>query len=184
MKWIGLVAGVLVLAVAAMAVIGALLPRDHAASRTATFKRPAAEIFALISDLQLGPQWRTGLKAVELQSALATGTVRYVETSSMGVVAMELLERVPDRRMVTRIADDSLPYGGGWTFELEPVNDGGGTRLTITERGEVKNVIFRFMSRFVFGHTATLDQYLRDVGRRFGEETVPSAASPPSPGKV
>ncbi len=32
--------------------------------------------------------------------------------------------------------------------------------VTITERGSVYNPIFRFMSRFIFGHTATVEAYL------------------------
>jgi hypothetical protein len=29
------------------------------------------------------------------------------------------------------------------------------------------------MSRYVFGHTATLDAYLSSLARRFGEDTTP-----------
>ena len=41
--------------------------------------------------------------------------------------------------------------------------EGSGTRLTITERGEVYNPVFRFMSRFVFGHTASLDRFAESL---------------------
>ena len=51
--------------------------------------------------------------------------------------------------------------------------ENGGTRVTIREDGEVSNVLFRFMSRYVFGHTATMDSYLTALAKRFGEEVVP-----------
>jgi hypothetical protein len=70
-------------------------------------------------------------------------------------------ERQPPRRLVTRIADQSLPFGGTWTYELTPA--GSGTRLTITEHGTVFNPVFRFMSRFVFGHAATIERFLKDI---------------------
>ena len=73
----------------------------------------------------------------------------------------EILEKQPERRLVTRIADRNLPYSGLWIITLMP--EGGGTRVTITERGEVYNPFFRFVSRFVIGHTATIDQYLTDL---------------------
>jgi hypothetical protein len=38
--------------------------------------------------------------------------------------------------------------------------------ITITERGEVDNVIFRTVSRFVFGYTSTMDSCLAAAGRR------------------
>ena len=41
---------------------------------------------------------------------------------------------------------------------LEPTD--AGTRVTITENGEIYNVFFRFMARFVFGYTATMDRVL------------------------
>ena len=68
---------------------------------------------------------------------------------------------------MTRIADRSLPFGGTWTYEITA--EAGGSALRITEEGEVYNVIFRFMARFVFGYTATMEGVLRDAGRRFGE---------------
>jgi hypothetical protein len=73
--------------------------------------------------------------------------------------------------MVTRIRDTDLGYSGQWTYLFAAEN--GGTRVTIREDGEVSNVIFRFMSRYVFGHTATIDSYLTSLAKRFGEEAAP-----------
>ena len=36
-----------------------------------------------------------------------------------------------------------------------------GTRLTITERGEIYNVMFRALSKYVFGYTATMESFLK-----------------------
>jgi len=36
----------------------------------------------------------------------------------------------------------------------------------------VSNVIFRFVSRFIMGHHATMDSYLRNVAKRLNEEAV------------
>jgi hypothetical protein len=76
----------------------------------------------------------------------------------------------PNKRLVTRIADPSLPFGGQWTYEILPAGDS--TTLRITEDGEVYNPVFRFASRFIFGHSATIEDYLRDVARRFGEDSA------------
>jgi hypothetical protein len=67
--------------------------------------------------------------------------------------------------MVTRIRDTDLGYSGQWTYSFTPEN--GGTLVTITEDGEVSNVLFRFMSRYIFGHTATIDGYLESLAKRF-----------------
>ena len=67
-----------------------------------------------------------------------------------------------------RIADQGLPFGGTWTFDIAPAADGG-SELRVTEDGEVYNVIFRFMARFFFGYTSSIETYLRDLGAKFGQ---------------
>ena len=64
-----------------------------------------------------------------------------------------------------------LGFSGQWTYSFAPEN--GGTRVTIREDGEVSNVIFRFMSRYVFGQTATIDSYLTSLAKHFGENDTP-----------
>jgi hypothetical protein len=79
----------------------------------------------------------------------------------MGTIPQVLTENEPLTRRVVTIADPSLPWGGSWTYELEP--QGSQTQLTITEDGYVSNVFFRFMSRYVFGQASTLEQYESDL---------------------
>jgi hypothetical protein len=81
---------------------------------------------------------------------------------------METVEMVPPQKLVTRIADPKLPFGGTWAFEIAPTAEG--ATLRITERGYVTNPFFRFMSRFVFGQTSTMESYLRSLAKKFGEE--------------
>ena len=73
--------------------------------------------------------------------------------------------------MVTRIVDLDLGYSGTWTYTL--TKEAAGTRVQITEAGEVSNILFRFLSRFVFGHTGTMEKYLTALGKKFGEEVSP-----------
>ena len=53
-------------------------------------------------------------------------------------------------------------------------SDDGGSVVTITERGSVYNPVFRFVSRFILGHTATMETYLRSLGHRFGGDVTPT----------
>jgi hypothetical protein len=94
----------------------------------------------------------------------AAGGLAWRETAGGDKVAYAADEMRAPVRFVARITDKGLPYGGRWVYELAP--DGTGTRLTITEEGEVYNPIFRFMSRYVLGQTATIDKYLAALGTR------------------
>jgi len=68
--------------------------------------------------------------------------------------------------LVSRIDGADLPFGGVWAYEITPAP--GGSNLTITEQGEVSNVFFRFMSRFVFGHHATMDTFIKHLQAKAG----------------
>lgn len=103
------------------------------------------------------PRWRKDVKSVEIVGRTAAGPVWH-ERSGDGAITYETVERVPERRLVSRISDRSLPFGGTWTFDLTPTLSG--TRLTIREDGEVSNPVFRFASRFILGHDATIRKYL------------------------
>jgi hypothetical protein len=155
--------GVLLGLAAAVFAIGWFLPVDHVASRSAVFARPPQDVYDAISDVATYPHWWDELALVEMLPS-TNGRVRFREHMSTGPVVMEVVESVPPLRFVTRIDDPDQPFGGTWTFELTP--EAGGTRLTITERGEVYNPFFRVLSRFVFGHTGTIESFLTALSGR------------------
>ena len=142
-------------------IIGYSLPQGHVATREVTVAATPDRVFAVLQDIDSYPKWRSDVEGVEV---LARDPVaRWRERGSNGTITFEMQAADRPARMVSRIADPSLPFGGGWTYVLTP--NGEGTRVSITENGEVYNPIFRFMSRFVFGHTATIDRYLADLER-------------------
>ena len=112
----------------------------HEASRSAAFNRPPAEVFALITDQKNYSTWWAG-----------------------DSVKSEVVENVPPSRFVTRIVGETS-FGGTWTFDITPT--AGGSRLSITERGEIYNVVFRALARFVFGYTGTMDSFLAAAQQR------------------
>jgi hypothetical protein len=161
--WIG--AGVLVGLVLVIVAIGYALPVKHRASSEATYRASPEALYALITNVDSFPSWRSGLKSVERLPA-AEGRTRFRETSGDGTISFIVDTAEVNRRLVTRIDDKSLPFGGSWTYELVPGSDGR-TTLRIVEDGEVYNPVFRFVSRFFMGHDSTIKRYLADVGKKF-----------------
>ncbi len=131
--------------------IGAALPRDHQVSAKAVIDAPIEALWARLVDPSTYPQWRRGLTRVDAQSGPPR---RWVEHAGRRAIAYVVDEEVATTRLVSRIDDPSLPFGGSWTWQLEA--RGAQTVVTITERGFVKPALFRFLSRFVFGHDATI----------------------------
>jgi hypothetical protein len=165
MKIALIVLGVVALLVVIVTGIGYLLPQKHQVSREQTYAARPSRLFELITTPADYPTWRSGVKSVEMLPAEGDKT-RFRENGSNGKITYVFDEMTPARRVISRIADVSLPFGGRWTYEIEPA--GSGARLRITEDGEVYNPIFRFMSRFIFGHHSSIDTYLADVKRRVG----------------
>ena len=147
------------------ALIGSRLPIAHVATRSIVLQRPVDEVYKLVRDVQNTPSWRSDVKSVELFCE-KNGKLNYREHGSQGDVTYELVEDVPNQEIVARIVDQDLGYSGTWTTTF--VTENHGTRVTVTENGEVSNVMFRFMSRYVFGHTATIDGYLKSLAKHFG----------------
>ena len=173
MRWL-LIAVAVVVTVAAVVVLGGLLlPKDHIATRAARYPAPAESIWSAITDVAAYPSWRPGVDRVELLPS-RNGHTTWREHGKQGTITLETVESAPPRRLVGRIADPNLPFGGTWTYEIEPAPNG--SRLRITEHGEVYNPIYRFFARFVFGYTATMDDHLRALGKKYGAEVTPEAA--------
>jgi Polyketide cyclase / dehydrase and lipid transport len=157
MRWL-IYGGLAVVIIPAIVVlIGAALPKEHVASREIQLRASPGDVFALIA----GPsEWR-GFK----YELLSESPLKWREMDASGdAITYERVE-TSATRIVNRIADPKLPFGGSWTYEIEP--SGNGTELTITENGEVYNPLFRFVSKFIMGHTATIEKYQRDLVAHF-----------------
>ena len=164
MKWIWIVLGTLAGLIAIVAVVGAMLPVGHVASRRARYRQSPDTIWAAID----GPQdWRPGFGHYEL---LPEREGRRVWREDIGGdrITFERISADAPWRLETRIAQTGHPFGGTWIYEIEPGE--GGCVVRVTERGEVYNVFFRFISRFIMGHATSLEPSLRALGKKFGEE--------------
>ncbi len=162
-KWIlralATIAGLVVLT----ALVGLALPRGHQARRTVALAAEPSRVFDVISDFLNYPQWRPDVTSVTVEGAGGVGTL-VREDGADGPLPYRIEVFEPPTRLVARIADPSLPFGGTWTYELRAA--GSGTELTLTEDGEVYNPIFRVMQALLFSPTATLDRYIANLEAR------------------
>jgi hypothetical protein len=158
MKWLIYVGLVVVIVPVIVVAIGASLPKAHVARRSMSLRALPNDVFTLIAG---PPTWR-GFKCEQLSE----DPLKWRETDASGdAITYERVETLAPTRIVNRIADPKLPFGGSWTYEI--VANGSGTELTITENGEVYNPLFRFVSQFIMGHTATIEKYQRDLAGQF-----------------
>ena len=155
--------------VALIALVGLLLPREHVATSSVRIAARPEDVWAAAYDRAAWPTWCEGVKAME-RLPDRDGRAVWKMTSRHGALVTEDVEVAAPHRLVTHIVDETLPYGGRWIWEFEPSALGAaGTRVTITEDGWVRNLIFRTLGRFVFGYHATIEATLRSLAKKCGE---------------
>jgi len=151
-------------------VLGYLLPVRHEVVVSARVPATPEQVWGALTDVSAYPTWRGDVQSVDIVPT-DSGHVAWRETGKNGAISYVIEQAEAPRRLVTRITDKSLPFGGSWEYDVAP--DGVGSRVQITERGEVYNPVFRFVSRFIMGHTATASAYLKALGARFGAAVTP-----------
>lgn len=128
------------LAVLVLGVVGygKTLPVAHVASRSKRIPARPEIVWGLINDPVATKGWAGDTKT-------------------------EVVEQDAPRLLVTKIVGESA-FGGTWTFEITPEGHDA-SAVTVTERGEVYNPVFRVLSRYVFGQTRSIESYLAKLER-------------------
>ena len=145
MRWVLIGVGVIVALIVVITVIGAFLPREHTASRSMVLRQPPETVWATIRNLE-------GIAAWFPEGAR---------------VKVEVAEERRPAKLVTRIVPEPrAPFGGTWTYEVQPAPSG--TRLTVTENGWIAVPPFRVVAQLM-GMDATIKQYLTALAKKFGE---------------
>lgn len=158
-KWLVAVPILLVLPFVAMAVLGSFLPKEHKASVRVALPVPVEQAWPVVADIEAWPTWNPDVKITKISDKL------YAWEHKGDTIPSEVIESA-NGRFVTRIADEKLPFGGTWTWEVAATAQG--STVTITEDGVVKNTIFRFLAHHVFGYTGSMEQMLGALSKKFG----------------
>ena len=167
-KWLIRIGLVLVLLISGVFVAGALLPEEHHASRTLTTKQQAQTVWDTINDHATETQWRTDVASVTSLGE-RDGKPVWRETYKDGnQVTLITTESKPPMRLVRELTDLEGPFSGRWEIDISPT--AAGSNIRITEIGKVSNPIFRFVSKYIIGHTTFMERYLKALAGKFGEE--------------
>ena len=94
--------------------VESMLPKSHRASRTATIAAPPVAVFSVVTDFARAPEWRRDVKQVDVLPDDGRGRI-VREHGKQGVVPYRVEVFEPPARLIMRIADPSLPFGGSWT---------------------------------------------------------------------
>lgn len=166
------VAVVLAALAGAVMVYGTTVPTRHRAVSTARFHQPREALWEVISDLPAQAAWREGVDRVE-RLPDRDGHPVWMMHAGRRSMPLVVTESDPPRLLRTDTPPDAgLPFAGSWTWQVSAAD--GGCSVTIIEDGEIFNPFFRGMTALLFGYHGTMDDYLVQLGRRFGEDVTPT----------
>ncbi len=161
-KWIFSTLAVFAGIVLVIYAIGYFLPERHTVSAARELNLTAEKTWQMLTDFENYPSWRSDINAVKSLSPTT-----WTEVDMYGdQITYEQVQKIDQRRLITRITTEDLPYSGQWIFDIDA--NGENCILTIEEQGIVYNPFFRFISKFIIGQTSGIEQYLDDL-----EKVVP-----------
>ena len=162
------VVGVVVLLIVLVLIVGVLIPADHRASRTLVTKQSPEVIWNTINDHANEPSWRDDVASVASAGERNGNPVWQENYKDGNTLQLMTTEFTPPNRMVREIAEEG-PFSGRWEIDIEPIVSGG-SNVRITEIGSVSNPFFRFVSKYIIGHTYQMEKYLTSLAKKFGEQ--------------
>ena len=165
MYWILFIMGLIASIVIAMIAGGLATPRAHTVSKSALLSASVNEVWHTIRTVSAFPAWRSDIDDVELVDT-AQSQVRWREMSTRRSMLLGIVTEDAPHQLVVRILDDDLPFSGEWEWTLRA--EGASTHVTITERGEIGNPIFRLIGTYFIGHTKMIERVLHDLARKHG----------------
>ncbi|MCJ8323552.1 MAG: SRPBCC family protein [Rhizobiales bacterium] len=158
--------GVFIAIIGLIFLVAALLPVNHMASRTILLKAPTDVVWHKLTDFANMAKWRRDIVRVSANKNVKGDEIWQEYENEKSFMAFKTLELIEAKKLVRQVVGENLLFGGRWTFDL--VAQGNQTQLTITEHGEVYNLIFRFVGKFIIGHHATMDKYIEDLQQTLG----------------
>ena len=133
-----------------------------------------------------GGRFMTTGDTFDLEAAAAAGLALVAEGVDVLDVGGESTrpgarETPTEIELVRTIADEKGPFRGRWEYDITAQEQG--SKITITEHGEIPNPFFRFMARVFMDPAMYLELYLKALAKKFNEPAVleKTVAKQPAP---
>ena len=156
--------GLLIITGLALYLLGRSLPERHTSRVSVVLPAARPAVWAVITDYGKMAEWWPAVKGIRLETRPNGETWTWNKDSHGREIAFRTKEEQAPARLVREIMGDDLPFGGTWTFAL--AEEGGQTRLTLTEDGFIKPPLFRVIAQYFIGLDRTLKDFTANLGKR------------------
>ena len=147
----------LLVLVSVVLLIGWRLPAVREGRAETVIAAPPERVLAVVADVEAQPQWRAGIARV---TRTAEG---WEEVTERGETIRFVAEEMGMQRIRLRFSSDR-GYAGTWEAQLAP--EGGGTRISVVERAEIRSPVGRILARLMFDPEQFATMYLAALKTR------------------
>jgi uncharacterized protein YndB with AHSA1/START domain len=150
---------------------GYVFPSRIEAAARITINRPPENVWWVLTDYNHMAAWHPQYRNATTLTPPGEAPLRWqIEYSDGYVVNAEVVEEKFPSRLVERITDGNLPFGGGWTVELTPV--GPNTEVTVHSKVEIHAPIQRLIVHLLVPAQTELERILEALKGRVESVTV------------
>ena len=143
-----------------MCAYGSSVPEAHTASGSEVIKADIDDVFAMQADVQKHPEWHDLVAEIKDYKEEEDGTASWHEVWKDGnEFGMKRTAYIEGKLIRVQIEDKAEVFNGSWTFDFEEVE--GGTKVTITENGNIPNAFIRGMYHLTTEPDQTLKEHLK-----------------------
>lgn len=166
---LGIVFGGLFVFGVVLTLLGRRLPVEHVATVRVTLRAPVEKAFGLVDDVSCHPSWAPGATAVERVPEV-DGCEAWRYRMGRNAFVLVTTAREPGRRIERTITDDHGPFSGSWAYVF--ASEGGGSTVTLTERGRIEPAMPRAILRYLVGESYYPKKHLRGLAKALGEDAA------------
>jgi uncharacterized protein YndB with AHSA1/START domain len=148
--------------------VGSGLPTEYAFARRVHTKQAPEAVYDMVTDYTANASWVPGLINMEPLPP-RDGRETWKVTDERKLSMLMIVERAErPKHLVRRYIDSEGSFNETWEMELVPAQNG--TDITMIERGGYRNPFFRFLGHYILGQDKFVNDYLKSLSRKLGEE--------------
>jgi len=142
---------------------GLTIPAQYTTSRNQHFDITPEELWSTLVSFEKYAEWRENIYAIKILPD-GEGYGAWKEIDGEGNTSpYRIVKHEPDRFLVIETIKELDSRDQSWTFELLTDEDDKGVTLSITEHGEIDDLLPRVIAHFFIGHDLNTDAYLRSI---------------------
>ena len=167
MKYLFWALGALLAAAGLVWLAGVLLPPEHEASASLRLKASPEAVWAVLAAVENYPRWRSDVATSEMMAGASGFSWRESDARGLATEHAQGPGKTAEK-WVDRLVKGDFAMRGERVF-LIVADEGGGTRVALTEKVLIPNPLARFRARFLAGYAENLNQLLADLRKRLAE---------------